>query len=284
MGPYHPPFVRPPAPARASRTESKAVLSLVLGLLSIGCVGPIAGVPALILGSIARRDIDRSNGALDGGALAAAGIVSGLFGTGLGFVLVLWLVGAALAPEMPGSTADIAQPASVPSLSAAAGEPDAPVAGAPMPASSAGRPAATLAAGTRSYGSLEVVDLDASRSLRPQLAEITKRSRGRTVLLQTYAKTSAACAAVAAALPDRRMQGALANVTLVRVDVEEYEIELTRMKIETATAPWFYKLDAKGNVTDAISADAWDESVPENMAPVLGRFVHRSTPKRRGAR
>ena len=92
MGPLHPYVVRPPA--RTKRTESKAVLSLVLGLLSMGCIGPIAGVPAIILGSIARRDIDRSNGQLGGRAVAAGGIVSGLFGTGLGVVLVhicLWL-------------------------------------------------------------------------------------------------------------------------------------------------------------------------------------------------
>lgn len=249
------------------------MLSLVLGLLSMGCAGPVAGVPAIILGSIARRDIDRSNGHLGGRAIAAGGIVSGLFGTGLGVVLVLWFVGAAITPETPASTAAITQPTPVPTLAAAPDEPP-PMLVAPPPVPS----------GTRSYGSLEVVDLDESRPLRAQLAEIVKRSRGRTVVLQTYVRWSPACTAVAAALPDRRMQGALANVTLVRVDIDEYDSELHKMKIETTTAPWFYKLDAKGNPTDAISADAWDANVPENMAPVLGKFVRPSTPKRRGGR
>ena len=269
MGPFRPYGV--PPPARAPRTESKAVLSLVLGLLSIGCTGPIAGLPAIILGSIARRDIDRSGGQLGGRAIAAGGIVSGLFGTGLGAVLVLWFVGAAFNPETTESSSTEPSHAASPTLTVV----EAPSASAPAP------PAPSR---TRSYGSLEVVDLDASRPLRAQLAEIVRRSRGRTVILQTYATASPACAAVAAALPDKRMQGALANVTLVRVDVDEYDGELRRMQVETTTAPWFYKLDAHGNPTDALSADAWDANVPETMAPVLRRFVHPAPAKTRPRR
>jgi hypothetical protein len=264
MGPLHPYAFRPAA--HGERTESKAVVSLVLGLLSMGCAGPIFGVPAIILGALARRDIDRSSGALSGRATAAGGIVSGLFGTGLGLVVALWVVGAAFAPlaeePSPNAATDPAPP-----LAAVADDtaPPATVA-APPP-------------GVRSYGSLDVVDLDDSRPLRAQLIEIVRRSRGRTVVLQTYVKSSSTCDAIAAALPDKRMQLALANVTLVRVDVDEYDRELRRMNIETATAPWFYKLDAKGDPADAISADAWEANAPENMAPVLGRFIHR-TPRR----
>ena len=245
----------------------------MLGLLSMGCIGPIAGVPAIVLGSIARRDIDRSNGHLRGRAIAAGGIVSGLFGTGLGVVLVLWFIGAALVPEPPESRATIRRPAPV-AASAAPPDQAPPASVSPPPVPS----------GTHAYGSLEVVDLDRSRPLRAQLGEIVRRSRGRTVLVQTYVNGSPACAAIAAALPDKRMQGALANVTLVRVDVEEYENELRKMKVETRTAPWFYKLDARGNPTDAISAEAWEANVPENMAPVLGKFVHRAKPARRPRR
>lgn len=233
--------------------------SLLLGLLSLGCAGAITGLPAIMLGAMARRDIDRSNGRLDGLRLAAAGIVTGLFGTGLGIVLLLWMTSAVLT-----------SPA------------DEPVAAAAHPSVAAPEEARTAAPspGIRSYGSLEVVDLDRSRPLRAQLAEVVHRSRGRTVVLQTVARSSSACTAVAAALPDTRMQRALADVTLVRVDVEEYERELRAMDLETTTAPWFYKLDANGAATDAISADAWEANVPEDMAPVLARFVRRAAPNR----
>ncbi|MBX3207078.1 MAG: DUF4190 domain-containing protein [Labilithrix sp.] len=272
MGPFHP-YVRPPhaPPPRppTARTDDKAVVALVLGLLSIGCVGPVAGLPAIILGSRARRDIDRSNGALTGRAIAAAGVVSGLFGTGLGVVLALWAIGAVFDPDMT----DEPLPAAGPALEAPAD---------PPPTFTA-RPAPTTS-GAHTYGSLEVIDLDDSRGLHAQLAEIVQRSRGRTVVLQTNARGSAACAAVAAALPDERMRGALADVTLVRVDVDEYESELQEMRVVTTAAPWFYKLDAKGQPTDAMSGDAWGADLPENMAPVLGKFVHRAAPRRRGVR
>ena len=42
------------------------------------------------------------------------------------------------------------------------------------------------------------------------------------------------------------------------------------------TLPWFYKLEKVGSrlePVDAISAGEWDANVPENMAPVLGKFV-----------
>jgi hypothetical protein len=71
----------------------------------------------------------------------------------------------------------------------------------------------------------------------------------------------------------------LPNVTIVRVDIEEYQRDLGAMKVETRTAPWFYRLDAKGDPTDALSAENWE--TPENMAPLLGRFVRRA-PNRRG--
>lgn len=244
-------------------------MSLVLGLVSLGCVGPLAGLPAIVLGSLARRDIDRSRGTLTGRAVAAGGIVSGLFGTGLGVVLALWAMGAAFAPET-----DEDAPPAISAATAAAPEPAPALATAPAPAKS----------GAHTYGSLEVIDLDESRSLHAQLVEIVSRSRGRTVLLQTNAKASAACAAVAAALPDERMRRALADVTLVRVDIDEYETELAQMKVVTTTTPWFYKLDAKGEPTDAISADAWGADDPENMAPALGKFVHRASQRRRVVR
>ena len=93
MGAYRPP----------QRTEAKAIVSLLLGLSSIMCLGAITGLPAVVLGALARKDIDRSSGTLTGRGLAAGGIVSGLFGTGLGFVMLLFVLGGMLETSEPSS-------------------------------------------------------------------------------------------------------------------------------------------------------------------------------------
>jgi Spy/CpxP family protein refolding chaperone len=267
--------MRPTVMVPRPRTAGKAVASLLLGLSSLTCIGAVTGFPAIILGAMARRDIDQSNGSLTGRGMAAGGIVSGLFGTGIGVVVVLWLMGAMFAPDDPTSAANASATAS----SASTAAPAASASPSAAPSSESPKAASGI---TRTYGTLEVVDLDESRPLRAQLTEIVQRahSHNRTVMLQTVVRSSAACDAVAASLPDSRMQHALANVTLIRVSVEEYSHDLSTMKVETKTAPWFYKLDSKAEPTDALSADTWSANVPEVMAPVLGKFVHRPTTAR----
>lgn len=251
MGPHHrdlPPAPllgpSPFAPVVAPRNDGKAIASLVFGLASLSCFGPITGIPAIVLGALARRDIDRGAGALRGAGLAAGGIVSGLFGTGLSIVLVLAIATGTL------------------KLGPAEPTPDVPV-------------RVPVASGTRSYGTLDVVDVDDEAPLDEQLVRLAKAAAGsgHTLVLQTYVRPSRECAEIAAALPDKRMQRALADVTLVRVDVDAFEDELSSMHVDTRTVPWFYRLDTRAKPVDAVSADEWDDNVPENMAPVLGQFV-----------
>jgi type II secretory pathway pseudopilin PulG len=58
-------------------TEGKATASLVFGILSILCFGILAGIPAIILGHISRKNIERSMGRLGGGGMAMAGLIMG---------------------------------------------------------------------------------------------------------------------------------------------------------------------------------------------------------------
>jgi type II secretory pathway pseudopilin PulG len=64
-----------PLPVKAC---SKAIVSLILGILGLTCLGIFAGVPALILGILAMKEIRRSGGVLSGAGLAIAGIVLGI--------------------------------------------------------------------------------------------------------------------------------------------------------------------------------------------------------------
>jgi hypothetical protein len=53
----------------------------VLGILSIFCFGFLAGIPAVILGHMSRRDIQRSMGRLSGDGVAMGGLITGYIGT-----------------------------------------------------------------------------------------------------------------------------------------------------------------------------------------------------------
>lgn len=220
MGPYRP---RPPP-----QTETKAIASLVLGLSSLFGLGAITGLPAVVLGALARKDIDRSSGALTGRGVAAGGIVSGLFGTGLGIVILLIVLGGALE--------------------------------------------------TRQAKPLQVVDLREDRPFGAQLLTVVDESKanGRTVLLQTHSAKDVRCAQIKAALPDSRVQRALSDVTLVRVDIDRFSTELHAMRIEARSAPYFYVLDESALPVDAMSGREIDPSVPEKMGPTLAAFVRGS--------
>lgn len=67
---------RPRRRHQPAENSSKAVVSLVLGILALFC-NILAGLPALILGILALRDIGRSRGRLSGQGLAIAGIATG---------------------------------------------------------------------------------------------------------------------------------------------------------------------------------------------------------------
>lgn len=67
-----------------------AVASLVLGLMSFMCMGPVLSLPAVITGHVARAHIKRSGRALTGDGMAVAGLVLGY----VNLLLVLIVVAA----------------------------------------------------------------------------------------------------------------------------------------------------------------------------------------------
>ena len=74
-----------------TKKSEKAVVSLVLSLLSVYGVGSILGI---IFGHIARSDIKKSNGRLTGDGLALAGLIIGyatLCLVAIGLILALTL-------------------------------------------------------------------------------------------------------------------------------------------------------------------------------------------------
>jgi hypothetical protein len=92
MGPGYP----PPGPGFAQPTNNGlAIASLVTGILGVICCGYFTGIPALILGIIARNQIRASGGAQKGDGMALAGIILGAVGIVFGILgTILFLNGA----------------------------------------------------------------------------------------------------------------------------------------------------------------------------------------------
>jgi hypothetical protein len=77
------------------QTSGLAIASMILGIASIVlCMGPLAGIPAVIMGHKANSDIRKSGGFLSGGGMATAGLVTGYLSI---FMIAMWGLMAAVA-------------------------------------------------------------------------------------------------------------------------------------------------------------------------------------------
>jgi hypothetical protein len=74
-------------------TDAKAIISLILGIVSIAfCLNIFSGIPAVILGHISLSSIRKSTGRLKGSGLATAGLVLGYIGIAFGLLYIAFLI------------------------------------------------------------------------------------------------------------------------------------------------------------------------------------------------
>jgi Domain of unknown function (DUF4190) len=90
---FGPPGSYPPGSIMPRRTNSLAIAALCCGLGQL-VAGPLAGVPAIILGAISLRQI-RGTGE-DGHGMAVTGLVLGIVGVVLGVLLIALAIGLAV--------------------------------------------------------------------------------------------------------------------------------------------------------------------------------------------
>lgn len=75
------PIARPveePQQPRAPSASGRALASLILGILSLVCMGFLAGIPAIILGSMELKAIKRGESPRAGETLAKVGYILGI--------------------------------------------------------------------------------------------------------------------------------------------------------------------------------------------------------------
>jgi type II secretory pathway pseudopilin PulG len=83
-------------------TSGKAIGALVLGILGITCFWIVTGIPAILLGFSARKEIRRAEGRLAGKGLATAGIITGF--CSIVFSFSLFLVAMTVTVAVPNFT------------------------------------------------------------------------------------------------------------------------------------------------------------------------------------
>jgi type IV pilus assembly protein PilA len=90
--PAYQPYVGQP------QTDGKATGSLILGILSLLCFSILAGIPAVILGHISRKNIRQSMGRLKGDGMALAGLIMGYIS--IAFIPVILIIAAIAIPNL----------------------------------------------------------------------------------------------------------------------------------------------------------------------------------------
>jgi hypothetical protein len=250
----------------APRTNPTAIAALLSAVFGFACFWGIGGALAIVLGLVARREVQRSEGRETGSGLANVGIVLGAVNL-VAFVVVIGVAIALMVrpPAPPG----IGLSPAVPVLPAPSSHPLLPKADRNLSASrQRGVHEAWL-------GKVRLVDLGPYENLSAVLSSQRKAaaSAGEILLVFVVAPNCLPCNGVTLALRDARMQKALAGVRLVRLDAAEFGPELIALGIPVETVPGFALLGGGERALDYVHGGEWDADIAENIAPVLGAFV-----------
>ena len=99
------PYV-PTLPGGAKSSNGLAIAALVLGIISVLCLGPIAGIVAIVLGVLGMKKSGQTG---SGKGMSIAGLVLGVIGTLIGIVIIVAVIAAG--DDISDSLDDIAGPA-----------------------------------------------------------------------------------------------------------------------------------------------------------------------------
>lgn len=95
---------------------------------------------------------------------------------------------------------------------------------------------------------------------------------GRKPFVYFHAEWCGPCRDLRDSMEDPRMVDAFAGTYQIKIDVDEWEDEIDDA-YPVPYIPLIFELDADGRPTGrTITSTAWDDNIPENMAPPLKEF------------
>jgi hypothetical protein len=106
-------------------------------------------------------------------------------------------------------------------------------------------------------------------------------TEGQKLVVWITAPDCRPCTGVSVALTSPLLQSALAGVRLLRLDANEYRLELSERGLTPEVLPGFAMLGANGQPVDYVNGGEWDADIPENIAPVLRKFIQGTYKNRR---
>ncbi|QNH63766.1 thioredoxin family protein [Hymenobacter sediminicola] len=93
----------------------------------------------------------------------------------------------------------------------------------------------------------------------------------KTPVLYFYADWCGPCRRYRASLEEPELQAALANATLIKINIDTDT--LLAAKYEIQAVPTFIKVDSAANTIAQITSDEWDNDVPDEIAAVMSKLV-----------
>jgi hypothetical protein len=269
------PFGAPWLMHEPAKTNGTSVFALAASICGFVCLVGVGGMLGVILGLVARSEIARSEGRERGRGLANAAVILGTLN------VCLTVIGLAVGVTyLAKQAARVARPA-LPAATTPGWAPPAATAHSGTAASPAPRASHESGGQVTSLGAITLADISGDFETELVTQRRAASASGETLVLWLTVSDCKPCAGVAAALTSPVAQKALAKVRFVRVDRDEFELELARLGIPTEKIPGFALLDAHNHPLDFIHGGEWDADIPANIAPILGKFAHGSYSARR---
>jgi Domain of unknown function (DUF4190) len=280
---HSPPIGAPWSPHDQQRTKTNgtSIFALLASLFGFVCFLGLGGILGIVLGVVARSEITRSEGRETGRGLANAAIIIGTLNL-CATVIALAVAITYMASPKPVAATRAAKGA-VPPVWVAPPPSFVPHPPATAKHAAAPEPRASRESGSQvtTLGAITLADISGDLESELDKQRASAKASGETLVLWLVVPGCKPCDGVAAALTSPVGQRALAKVRFVRVDRDEFQVELERLGIPTEKIPGFALLDGRNHPLDFVHGGEWDADIAANIAPVLGKFAHGSYARRR---
>ena len=138
-----------------------------------------------------------------------------------------------------------------------------------------------------SYGNIRLIDVgDDVQNLADFLALQAKNAAAKRefCLIAAISPSCSSCAAIGYSLIEGAMGRTLGPMTLIRVDVEEFDQDLVQMGLVATGLPVFALLSDTGKITQLVDSSTWSSNSPAEFLSALSDFVQRKPIPHRGGR